>query len=74
MIPVKAVIELNEALVRAWKDTPIGTDVIVSMDDGSETRTKTRSEAQMMGGHSAVIWLEGISGCYHLKRVRKVAP
>lgn len=71
MIPVQSVIEMNEALVRAWKDVPVGTDVIVTMTDGTEKKTKTRSEAEMMGGHSAVIWLEGISGCYHLKKVRK---
>lgn len=70
-IPVQAVIELNEALVRSWKDVPIGTDVIVTKADGSLVKTKTRSEAQMMGGHSAVIWLEGISGCYSLRKVRK---
>lgn len=64
-------------LVNAWnKEHQPGLDVIVIMDDNKEVRTKTRSEAQMLGacgdypGHTAVIWLEGISGCYSLDRVR----
>jgi hypothetical protein len=27
----------------------------------------------VLGGHSAVIWLEGISGCYLLSRCRPLA-
>ncbi len=63
----------EEALVAAWSDVPVGTEVDVTMDDGSVRRTKTRSVAQMLNNHSAVVWLEGISGCYSLSRVRKVA-
>ena len=38
--------------------------------DGGEIReTVTTSEAQVLSGHSAVIWLDGISGCYDLERV-----
>jgi hypothetical protein len=40
------------------------------MDSGEIRETRTRSEAQVLGGHSAVVWLEGISGCYLLDRVR----
>ncbi len=64
-------------LVDDWnKDHKTGTDVIVKKDDKSEVRTKTRSEAYMLGssgdypGHTAVIMLEDISGCYSLDRVR----
>ncbi len=28
-----------------------------------------RSDAQVLSGHSAVIWLENVSGCYLLDRV-----
>lgn len=59
-------------LVKRWKDVPIGTEVIVTKDDGQEIRTRTRSGPELLGGHSAVIWLEGISGCYALYRVRKI--
>jgi hypothetical protein len=71
VIPVQAVIELNRKMVQDWETVPVGSEVIVTKDDGSEVRTKTRSGPELMGGHSAVIWLEGVSGCYHLKRVRK---
>ncbi len=64
-------------LVNAWnKEHQPGIDVIVTMDDKKEVHTKTRSEAQMLGasgdypGHTAVVWLEDISGCYSLDRVR----
>jgi hypothetical protein len=72
-------------LMAQWKDVPIGTEVIVTKDLGEQVRTKTRSEPWLLGadsrdpsdpthnpGHTAVILLEGISGCYWLARVKKV--
>lgn len=53
--------------VAAWTH-PVGTVVDVTRDDGTVQRTRTRSAAAVMCG-SAVIWLEGISGCYRLSRV-----
>lgn len=47
----------------------VGTDVTVRKDSGEVVVTKTRSQAQVLSGHSAVIWLEGIAGCYSLDRV-----
>ncbi|WP_205522813.1 hypothetical protein [Myxococcus eversor] len=58
-----------EEEVAAWKH-PIGTQVVVTRDNGEEVRTKTRSEPWVLGGHSAVIMVEGISGGYSLERVR----
>lgn len=53
------------------KAHPVGTKVIVWRDTpGLVTQTKTRSAAQVLSGHSAVIWLEGIAGCYALSHVR----
>lgn len=64
-------------LVEAWnKEHQTGIDVIVIKDDQTEERTKTTSEARMLGscreypGHTAVIGLQGISSCYRLDRVR----
>lgn len=48
---------------------PIGTVVAVRMDNGIKIQTRTRTKAQMLSGHTAVIWLDGISGCYALERV-----
>lgn len=63
----------QEALIRKWRDVPIGTEVILKRDFGGELRTRTESPPKMLGGHTAVIWLEGVGGCYSLERVR-LAP
>lgn len=47
---------------------PIGTEGLLKKDDGSLLETKTRSKAEVLSGHSAVIWVEGVSGCYLLSR------
>lgn len=61
--------------VKFWNEEhPVGTDVIVTKDLGDEVRTKTRSAAWVLSGHSAVIMVDGISGCYALERVRPVKP
>lgn len=52
----------------------IGTEVVLTRDDDVQVRTRTRSDAQVLSGHSAVIWLDGVSGCYHLDRVRTAEP
>lgn len=60
-----------EAACARWNAAhPVGTKVIVRRDGGQEEETATRSEALVLSGHSAVIWLDGISGCYLLDRVR----
>lgn len=63
--------EHQQGIVTSWANVPVGTSVVVTLDDGTEKHTKTRSEAFLLGGHSACIQLEGISGCYSLERVRK---
>ena len=52
----------------------LGTQVIVTKDDGSELHTITKSSPWMLVGHTPVILVEGISGCYLLSRVRKEKP
>ena len=51
---------------------PIGQIVTVRKDNGEGIRTATRSKAQVLSGHSAVVWLEGITGCYLLDRVTPI--
>jgi hypothetical protein len=53
---------------------PIGTEVALRMDCGDIVHTTTRTAAQVLSGHSAVIWLDKISGCYSLDRVAPIAP
>ncbi|MBH1995216.1 MAG: hypothetical protein I8H90_22630 [Burkholderiales bacterium] len=50
----------------------VGASVSVKLDGGEVRETVTNSEAQVMGGHSAVIWLDGVRGCYDLERVTAV--
>lgn len=60
-----------EAEAEAWNALHgVGTPVVVTKDDGSEVRTKTRSIAWVLGEHTAVVMLEGIRGGYLLSRVR----
>lgn len=45
---------------------PVGTPVIYTSVKGDPTTaktTKTRSEAWVLSGHSAVVMVEGVSGC-----------
>lgn len=59
-------------LVQDWNVMhPVGIEVIVTKDDGTEMRTKTRSGAWLLDGHTAAILLDGIDGCYALERVRE---
>jgi hypothetical protein len=51
----------------------VGAAVTVRLDGGEVRETVTTSEAQVLSGHSAVIWLKGISGCYLLDRVTPVS-
>lgn len=48
---------------------PIGTEVIVTRDNGDRVQTRTRSTAWMLGCEP-VVKVEGISGGYALERVR----
>lgn len=66
--------------VNKWNDeNKIGTNVSVLMDNGESRITKTRSNASMLGansqhpGHTAVIFLDGITGSYKLSRVSVIA-
>lgn len=55
--------------VDSWNAmVPVGTPVNVRMDDGSIRQLKTTSKAWLMGGHSAVILLDGIYGGFSLAR------
>jgi hypothetical protein len=48
---------------------PIGTKVRVRKDNGDVLSTTTRTKAEVLSGHTAVIWVSDIRGCYLLDRV-----
>jgi hypothetical protein len=54
------------------KACPIGTPVTVTKDLGEQIETVTRSEAWIIGGHSGVVLLKGISGGYLIDRVTPI--
>ncbi|EMO0332524.1 hypothetical protein [Pseudomonas aeruginosa] len=56
------------ATVAAWNSAyPAGTEVDYRFHRGATPkRTRTTTEAQMLGGHTAVVWLAGVSGCVAL--------
>ena len=67
---MKESIEIMQAKVEAFnKRNPIGTNVIVVKDLGEQVKTKVQYPAEVLSGHTPVVWLEGISGCYLLNRV-----
>lgn len=47
----------------------IGQPVRIRLDSGQVLDTATRSEATMLGGHTAVIWVHDVAGAYALDRV-----
>lgn len=52
---------------------PVGTRVMLVRDNGDVVFTRTRSKAGMVGNR-AVVWLEGLRGCFDMDNVRPVAP
>lgn len=54
-------------------NNPLGSKVTVRLDNKDDLfETTTRSPAQVLSGHSAVIWLESVRGCYLLDRVKPI--
>lgn len=54
---------------------PVGTPVIVSPYIGEKDgqfHTKTRTAAEVLSGHTAVVWVEGRAGCYCLDAVTAI--
>lgn len=57
----------------AWNAAnPVGCNVVLTKDNGEQFPTKTRTDAHVLSGHSAVIWLNGVRGCYALDRVKRM--
>jgi hypothetical protein len=50
---------------------PVGTRVFLRKDSGPVVTTVSHA-AVVLGGHSAVAWFEGVSGCYDVEN--RVSP
>jgi hypothetical protein len=64
--------ELQKKCDRFNDRAVVGTKVRVKRDNGDVVETTTRSAAHVLGGHTAVVFVDGISGCYALERVEIV--
>lgn len=66
--------EQLQALCDAFNfDCAIGGRVAANLD-GTDAPliTTTRTPAQILSGHSAVVWLDGVSGCYDVSHVTPI--
>lgn len=61
--------EQNKCDVWNFKNR-VGVPVRVRLDSGQHLDTATESEAMLLSGHTAVIWLRDVPGAYALDRVR----
>jgi len=48
---------------------PVGSTVTVIRDLGEKEARTVLHPATILSGHTPVVWLEGIRGCYILERV-----
>lgn len=65
---------MQEWLVAKWNELyPVGTPVHVRTDSRGTIETVTRSAAELLSGHTAVVWLKGFAGCYSLERVTAIS-
>lgn len=61
-----------EKLAKKWNERfPIGTQVRywTGAREGRGNIAITRTPAEVLGGHTPVIWVEGVSGCIALSHV-----
>ncbi len=71
--PPPSYMEQEELLVRKWnRSHRVGTPVIVHRDNGEDFKTKTRTRAQLLSGHSAVVWVEGLASCYSAHKIEPI--
>ncbi len=48
---------------------PVGSAVTLRKDSGQKVETKVMYAAEVLGGHTPVVWLKGISGAYALEAI-----
>lgn len=70
-------IRSERSRVDDWnRNHPIGTRVCYwrgVRDSGPGREGKTESMAELLGGHTAVVWISGVAGCIALSHV-EVSP
>jgi len=67
---VQESVEVMRSKIKVFNQKhPVGSAVTVINDLGKRIEAKIRYPAEILSGHTAVVWLEGICGCYCLDRV-----
>ena len=51
------------------KQHPVKSAVFYIDDEGTPKPTTIKHPAELMGGHTAVVWLDGVRGAYNLNRI-----
>ena len=67
--------EMRERQAKSYGDDfniPIGTNCIVTKDDGEQFHTTVRGPVRSLGDGTKIIFVDGITGGYLLERVRLV--
>lgn len=60
--------------IENWNaSVPVGANVAYRNDRGETVHTTTRTPAEVLGGHSAVVWLDNVRGCVALDRVTHIS-
>ena len=63
-------LEVMQSKVEVFnQQNPVGSPVTVVKDLGEKFETTVRFPAEVLSGHTPVVWICGISGCYCLDRV-----
>jgi hypothetical protein len=58
--------ELQRAVDHFNTDFPVGSKVLLRRDNGDDLETEVIGAAEVLQGHSAVAWFEGITGCHDI--------
>ena len=60
----------NEKLCESFNQLyPVGSKVVYVDDLGQHIETTVKYPARVLSGHAPVVWLNGVSDCYDLRRV-----
>lgn len=68
-MPRKTYRQMVDSVDRWNSSMAIGAAVAYRSDVGTTIYTVTRSRAELLGGHTAVVWLQDVRGCVLLDRV-----
>lgn len=66
----KSLQQLQRECDRFNEACAVGDSVVVTWNSGDTFHSTTTTPAQVLGGHSAVVWVQDGRGCFLLDRVK----